>query len=104
MNGVVPELAKSDGGGRRTARTVAEDRRGPNQRRLLRFEDFRHNQTGESRGIGLDLRGMLAQHEEWAGRGVVVVLEEVVDEVWGKGNQIDEEEPRRQCADGSLLP
>ena len=47
---------------------------------------------------------MLGQHEERTGRVVVVVLEKVMNEVWRKRDQVDDEQPRRQCADRLALP
>jgi hypothetical protein len=79
-------------------------RRGQGKRRFLRVKDFRHGETCERWGIGLQPRGMLAQREEWTRRGVMVFLEQVVDEVRGDRDEVDEEASRHQRADGLLLP
>ncbi len=50
----------------------------------------------KARGIGLKLRGLLALGQERAGRDTVVIVEDVMDEMRGKGNQVGGEEARRQ--------
>jgi hypothetical protein len=47
---------------------------------------------------------VLAQCEEWTRRGVMVFLEQMVNEVRGKCNKVDEKESRRQRADGLPSP
>ena len=51
---------------------------------------------GKARRIGLELRGLLALGQERAGRTPVVIVEGVVDEMRGKGDQVGGEEARRQ--------
>ena len=73
-------------------------------RRLLILKSSRQDQRCKRWGIWLKLRGVLAQREEWTRWGMVVPVEEVVDKVRGKRNQVDEEESRRQRADGLPSP
>ena len=48
--------------------------------------------------IGLDARGVLALGQVRAGRAPVVIVEEVVDEMRGKADQVGGKEARRQDA------
>lgn len=68
------------------------------------FQEFGGRQRGENRRIGLDCRGLLALSQEGALGLTVVLLEEVVDEVRGKRDQVDEEQTRRECAHGWESP
>ena len=51
---------------------------------------------GKARLIGLKLRGLLTLGQEGAGRETVVIVEGVVDEMRGKGDQVGGKEARRQ--------
>ena len=55
---------------------------------------------GKARRIGLKLRGLLALGQERVGRGTVAIVEDVVDQVRGKGDQVGGEEARRQDTQG----
>ena len=51
---------------------------------------------GEGRRIGLNIRGLLALGQVRAGRASVVVVQEVVDEMRGKGDEVGGKQPRGQ--------
>lgn len=53
---------------------------------------------GKARRIGLKLGGLLALGEERAGRDTAVIVEDVMDEMRGKGDQVGGKQPRRQDA------
>ena len=79
-------------------------RRKQRAHRDLNVKGSRRDRSSKSRRVGLKLWGVLAQREEWTRRGAVVFVEEVVNEVRGKRNQVNEEESRRQRADGLPSP
>lgn len=61
-------------------------------------------QRGENWGICLDHVGLLALSQEGALGLAVVLLEEVVNQVWGERDQVGKKEPRNQSAKGSESP
>jgi len=68
------------------------------------FQELGVRQRGESRRIGLDRRGLLALSQDGTLGLTVVLLEEMVDQVWGEGDQVGKKDPRRQSAQGSESP
>ena len=65
------------------------------------FQESRPDWASDRWGIRQKLWRMLTQREERTLRRVVVfLLEQMVNEVWGKGNEVDEEASRRKGADG----
>jgi len=81
-----------------------KQRSGKRKRRFLLVKDFREDETCERGGIGPKPRGVLAQREERAPRGVVVFLEQVMNEVRRNRDQVDEEASRHKGADGLPSP
>jgi hypothetical protein len=83
---------------------IVNQRQRKRHRWLRIFKEFRPDQTCDRWEIRLELWGVLAQREEWTRRGVVVFLEQVVNEVRGNRDEIDEGESCRQRADGLPPP
>ena len=59
---------------------------------------FGRDGRGKGRGIGLELRGLLALSEMRAGRAAVVLVKEVVDQVERKSDQVRGKQGGRQGA------
>ena len=79
-------------------------RRKQKARRDLIVKGARRDRRSKSRRVRLKLWSVLAQREEWTRRGAVVFVEKVVNEVWGKRNQVDKKKPCRQRADSLPSP
>ncbi len=63
------------------------------------LQDFRQEHGGERRQVVLRLcRRLLALNQQRTGRVTVVMLEGVMDEMRGDGDQIRQQEPSSQCA------
>ena len=76
---------------------------GGGRARQEKLNGFALDRRGEGRWIGLKLRGLLALSEVRASRAALILVEEVVDEVRGEGEQVDGEQAFRQ-GDRDLAP
>ena len=77
---------------------MAERRVGRRERsrRKNDLNRFVRDRRSHGQRIGLNARGVLALGQVRAGRAPVVIVEEVVDEMRGKGDQVGGKQPRRQ--------
>jgi hypothetical protein len=84
--------------------TARQVRRRKGRARQEKLNGFALDRRVEGGRIGRKLRGLLALSEVRAGRVALILVEEVVDEVWGERDQVRDKEAGRQAGQRRQAP